>query len=621
MESPLPIISKQAAAPQSTPTTPTPQPTKTALMTTRKASKNKWLMLVGVLVLASVGTGWWWSWQKAQKAQNSASGLITEVVKRGDLLESVSATGSVTAQTGAQIKIGSQITGRIKKLSADVGSNVKAGQVIAELDLPDVQAQLSQAQANLAVAQTKQAQQQSGVVMQQTQTQSAIIQAEAGRTSALAKLRSAQAAANLQYAQTPASIEQAQNSLASAKAALATATSNLIQTQEGANLQTANATQKVRQAQATAKNSALNLQRQQELLTDGAVAQSIVDQAQATASVNQSMVNTAEQDVLLVQQKVTADINVGKNAITQAKQGVKTAQSALVAAEAGRFLDAVKRASVGDARAALSQQEANLVLARGNTAQNTLKLQDVRQAKESVRVASAQVAYSQAQVDKTLIRSPISGTVLQLASQQGETLAAGLSSPTLIVVADLSKLQVDAYVDETDIGKVQMGQQVVVTVDAFSNKEFSGRVTKIASGSTIQQGVITYDVTISLVRSEYLKYLLKPDMTAAVTIQTGKLTGVLLVPSEAVKTGTKGTTINILHIKDKKATTESRKVIIGGSDGVSTEIREGLKEGETVILAGALKTTNSKMGSSKRGGGDKSQSENSGPQTGGSIVP
>jgi RND family efflux transporter MFP subunit len=307
------------------------------------------------------------------------------------------------------------------------------------------------------------------------------------------------------------------------------------------------------------------------------------------------------QNLTLVQQKIVADLQAGRNLITQAEQNVNAAQSALVAAQAETILDTVKQADIGDARALLIQAEANLTTAKGNTAQNVLKQQDIRQAQEAVRAVQQQVAYAQAQMDKTLIRSPLSGTVLQMAAQQGETLAAGLSSPTLIVVADLNRLQVDAYVDETDIGKVKIGQSVAVTVDAFPNKRFEGHVTKIASGSTIQQGVITYDVTIALNNSERQ---LKPDMTASVTIQTGKRSNVLLIPSEAIKTGADGMTVNVLSEKDGKSATASRKVATGGADGVNTEIRDGLKEGETVILAGMIKPTGpARQGASSPFGG------------------
>lgn len=553
----------------------------------RPPPKRRWLVPTLLLTLVAGGGGWW-AWRSTHPTASPTAGLITASVKRGDLIEAVSATGSVTAQTGAQVKIGSQITGRIKKLSADVGSQVKAGQVIAELDLPDIQAQLRQARANLAVAQVKLLQQESGVAMQQTQLSSAITQAEAGQTSAKARLTSAQAAADLQRVQTPSEIERTQNGVASAVASLATARSNLAQTTAGTQLQVANTQQQVNQAQASATNSALFLKRQQQLLVDGFVAASVVDQAQANASVDRSLVIGAQQNLVLVEQKNTADLQAGRDLLTQAEQGVKTANAALTVAQAGTFLNTVKRADVGDARAALREGVALLRTAQGNSTQNLLKQQDVSQARAAVQVAEAQVAYAQAQADKTVIRSPITGTVLQLASQQGETLAAGLSSPTLIVVADLNRLQIDTYVDETDIGKVRLKQPCTVTVDAFSGRSFPGHVAKIASGSTIQQGVITYDVTVAL-DSLDAKYPLKPDMTASVTIQTGTRTGVLLVPSEAVKNSTSGVRVTVLTTKDGQAKTTSRTVTTGATDGVSTEILTGVREGDIVVLAGALK--------------------------------
>src|SRR5579871_4336144 len=91
-------------------------------------------------MVAVVGGLAWWGWAKLHPADDPASKMLTATVTRGDLLETVSATGSVTAQTGAEVHIGSQITGTIKRLYADVGSYVHAGQIIAELNLPDIQA-------------------------------------------------------------------------------------------------------------------------------------------------------------------------------------------------------------------------------------------------------------------------------------------------------------------------------------------------------------------------------------------------------------------------------------------------------------------------------------------------
>src|SRR5207249_6578962 len=125
-------------------------------------------------VLAGLAGLGWFGWEKLHPADTTLAGMITAKVTPGDLNESVSATGSVTAQTGAMVKIGSQITGRIKRLYADVGSQVKAGQVIAELDLPDIRAQLDQAEQNLAAARTKLVQQETGVPQTRAQSQTGV---------------------------------------------------------------------------------------------------------------------------------------------------------------------------------------------------------------------------------------------------------------------------------------------------------------------------------------------------------------------------------------------------------------------------------------------------------------
>ena len=560
--------------------------TQSATRAARQRTRRFPKFLTFLLILGATGGLGWFAWTKYHPAEDPNAKLITSTVSRGDLSESITATGSVTAQTGALVKIGSQITGRIKRLYADVGSKVTAGQVIAELDLPDIRAQLDQAQASASGAQMKAVQQQTGVSMERTQTGSAIQQARASLASAQARLASAQAAEKLQLAQTPSDIKRSSSALAATQAALSTAKSNLNQVIVSAKLQVANAQEQLNQAQANARNSAANLKRQADLNKQGFVSNSVLDEAKASAAVNQSQVQSAQQNIGLVKEKIAADTQTAADQVTQAEQNILSARATLEASQAGTNQNLVRKAEVNDARAQVRQAQAGLNLALGNITQNDLKLQDVAQARDSAKAASAQVDFYRAQLDKTFIRSPISGTVLQLAAQQGETLAAGLSAPTLIVVADLKRLQVDIYVDETDIGKVKLGQNADVTVDAFPKKKLKGKVVKVASGSTIQQGVVTYDVTIALSQSEIR---LKPDMTATAVVQTGTLSNVLLVPSEGIKVGTKGSTVNVVMKKDGKSDTESRHVKTGGSDGVMTEIREGLKEGEVIVLAGNQK--------------------------------
>src|SRR5579883_641705 len=204
--------------------------TPSAVVAMKRKARRKSRALPTIAILALIIGASWWGWVKTHPAADPAANLLTAQVTRGDLTETITATGSVTAQTGAQVKIGSQITGTIKRLYADVGSYVHAGQVIAELNLPDIDAQVRQAQANLAAAQTKLTQEQTGVGMEQTQTGSAVAQAQAQLRGAQAQYDAAVAAAKLQTAQTPTDIKRAQTAVSVAQAALSTAQSSLKQT-------------------------------------------------------------------------------------------------------------------------------------------------------------------------------------------------------------------------------------------------------------------------------------------------------------------------------------------------------------------------------------------------------
>ncbi len=536
---------------------------KKILRTGTRRKLTTWAIVA--LVVVAVG---YFGWNKLKSGQSEQK-LITAKVSRGDLVETVSATGSVTAQTGAQVKIGSQIAGRIKRLATDVGSYVKAGQLIAELDLPDLQAQLDQANASLAQAETRLSQQVSGVGAERTQTSSAISVAQQGVQGAAQKVDVARANATLQAQATPSDIKRAST-------ALSTAQSVLKQVQAGANLQVATAKEQLAQAQANAANSAANLKRLQSLIAQGFVAQADVDVAQAQASVNESQVRSASQNVDLVNQKVEADLQASKD-------GVASAQATLAAARAETQTVLARNADVRDAQASELQARANLQAALANASNDVLKQQDVKAAQQAVDQARAQVAYNQAQMNKSFIRSPISGTVLQLAAQQGETVAAGLSTQTLIIVADLKRLEVDAFVDETDIGKVKNGQNAQCSIDAYPDRTFKGKVLKVASGSTIQQGVVSYDVTVQI---EDPDHVLKPDMTANVTIQVGGHKDVLLVPAVAVQVGTRSSTVSVQKMVNGKLQTTATKVKTGGSDGINIEIVSGLNEGDTIVLAG-----------------------------------
>ncbi len=199
-------------------------------------------------------------------------------------------------------------------------------------------------------------------------------------------------------------------------------------------------------------------------------------------------------------------------------------------------------------------------------------------AKARLAKAKADLDYARTQLSYATIQAPISGTIASVTTQAGETVAAGLNAPTFITIIDLGKLEVNAYVDETDIGKIGMGQEALFTVDTFPDKDFTGKVTAVYPRAVLQENVVNYITLISISNSEGK---LKPDMTANVSITLKKKTGVLAVPGAAIRRegGRK-----FVLVMAQGGAQEKREVRTGWKDGTYLEITSGLKEGETVVL-------------------------------------
>lgn len=502
----------------------------------------------------------------------------------GDQQQKINATGVIASQVGTQIKIGSQVTGRIIKLPADVGTQVKVNQIVAVLDSPDIQAQVDQqqfavsaAEASLAQAksQLEQAEEAAGFTRKQTAAQ--IAEADAALKAAEAKVESSVATARYQPAQTSANIRKSE-------AALSTAQSAVKQEQQTIRQQIQQAQSSLDTAQAAADNAKRDLDRQQQLLKKGFIAQSVVDTAETVYRQATANLESMKANLDIVREKTRADLQSAQDQVDQA-------QATLAATQAGRFQDTVAEADLRSARESLRQSSASLELQKTNLSQDKIRLMAVEQARQAMRQAQenvletrAQLRYQLAQKAKTVIRSPIDGIVLSLTAQQGEVIAAGLSAPTLITVADLDRLEVRAYVDETDIERIRRGMQAEVRVDAFAGRVFHGRVTKIASASTVKDNVVTYETTVAVSNPDRL---LRPDMTTNVSFILSERKNALLVPSEAVHQETARSLVYVLHPERKGAArVETRTVDAGFDDGTRTEIRSGLKQGESVVLTG-----------------------------------
>ena len=216
---------------------------------------------------------------------------------------------------------------------------------------------------------------------------------------------------------------------------------------------------------------------------------------------------------------------------------VDQAKAALVNAEA----------EVERLRVAQSAAESALSRARDLASRQLIPAADLQDAETTTALAKAQVVGADARVvqarssvksaqvnlEKTVIRSPIDGVVIARNVDVGQTVAASLSAPTLfLIAADLSDMQVNASIDESDVGQVLDGQAVTFRVDAYPNDTFRGTVSQIRLNPTTANNVVTYAAIINA-RNDELK--LKPGMTANVTIEVARRDDVLRVPNAALR--------------------------------------------------------------------------------------
>ncbi|MBP2632223.1 MAG: putative HlyD family secretion protein [Firmicutes bacterium] len=230
---------------------------------------------------------------------------------------------------------------------------------------------------------------------------------------------------------------------------------------------------------------------------------------------------------------------------------------------------------------------------------------DLEDALLDYQTAVSTYAGDQANVNDTIIVSPMDGVVIGEPKTVGTMITAGVTSPTVIMtVADMSNKQINAKVDETDIGKVKVGQKATFTVDAYTGKTFTATVASISqtdvgstwSSSTSTTTVIYYSVTLDIDDPENL---LKPAMTARVNINIAEKNDALMVPLSALKTNNNGQYVVVVNPDGK---TENRNVTVGLSSDDKVEILDGLSEGDKLSISYTKSTTSSSSSSKQQSG-------------------
>jgi multidrug efflux pump subunit AcrA (membrane-fusion protein) len=377
------------------------------------------------------------AWLSGSRGDGTSGSTETVAVSRRPFASTVSALGAVKPRIGAEVRVGSRISGRVRRLRANVGDQVTRGQVIAELETADIDAHLAQRQAEVKLAN--------------------------------ARLTAIDVLAPAEEAKAQADVDR---------------------------------------FTATAKLAGDEWERQQILLKRG-------------------MSTTAE-------------------------------------AEGARERHTVAQAQLESARRTLQLVRA------GSAEQRKQASADAERARAALQSAAVDRSF-------TVITAPISGIVASVATQEGETVAAGLSAPTFLTIVDLGRLQVNAFVDEVDIGKVHVGQAATFTVDAFPARDFGGRVAAIYPSATIQDNVVKYVVAVEI--AEGYAGLLRPEMTAGVRLTVAERT-VLAIPARAIRREDGGSVVYV--VVDGRP--QARPIRLGWRDGPWAEVVQGLAAGDRVLL-------------------------------------
>jgi macrolide-specific efflux system membrane fusion protein len=208
---------------------------------------------------------------------------------------------------------------------------------------------------------------------------------------------------------------------------------------------------------------------------------------------------------------------------------------------------------------------------------NNHNLYTIKQTKAIKDIAAATLKFYKVQLSYATIKAPISGVISSVNTQEGETVSAGLNAPTFVTIINLSRLQVDAFVDETDIGRIKIGQKVMFTVDTYPDKEFSGRVRAIYPKAIIQENVVNFDVVIEMTGPNL--DLLRPDMTTSVTIYQEERKGVLVIPRNSIiKEGNS----KFVYVRQPSGDFERKVIKTGITSGNDVEVVSGLNEGDVI---------------------------------------
>jgi len=502
----------------------------------------KKIIIFIVIIIVIIGS----IYQIFFKRKESKLNLVE--VARGNISQEVSETGTV--KKGEKIELGFKNTGQIKEIYVETGEKVKRGDKLAKMDDSELQIQLKEKKAEMDLAQAR-----------------------------LDKLIAGASKEDIQIAQSK--VDNRQLDVDNAQRNLNGALEDALNVLDDVYLKSYNAYNVVLDIQKDYFNG--SSQESIKVKTKKDVIENAKDEIKSFLDAAKS--DPTDEKISLALSKTKADledINEGlkviretcdesvsstdKTSLDNQRQYINTALSDVVDAEQ----------SIESKKLALDLAQGNLQLAKNELAKllAPARNEDIEVARAQLEQAKSQIKLLENKIYQSYLRSPVDGQVIKIDKRKGETVGA---TEKIITVMPDDPFDIEVNIYEEDVVKINVGNPVEISLVAFPEKKFQGRIVSIDPAGKLIEGVVYYKVTIS---SENLPNEVKPGMTADLVIKTASKENVLIISQDLIQKKEGKFIVQVL--KDKNI--ESREIKIGleGKDNI-VEVVSGLKEGEKVI--------------------------------------
>lgn len=479
----------------------------------------------------------------------------TVIVKKGDVTQEVSVTGRVRAAQNVDLAF--EKSGRVRKIFVKVGDRTLLGQRLVELEHADLTASLAEAEATVKMRHASLDELKRGARPEEIQIQ------EAKVTSARISLEDAKNSA----------INYVQDAFTKADDALAAKVDQFFSNPKSTSPQLIFTDDFQRKIDLEFRR--LRIEQTfigwKKILTTEVIAKD-VQASVMTARQNLLEVRSLVDTVSIVINGLTPSSNLTQTTLNTYKSDVSTARTNINTAVTNL---ATAEEKLRSAQSSLALAEEELALKKAGSSS-----EEIISAQAQLESAEAGAGNIKAQIAKTILLSPFSGTVTRQETKVGEIVPPNMS---VVSLSSTAQYEVEAFVPEVDIAKIHISDGARVTLDAYGNDvNFEAVVVAIDPAETIIEGVATYKVTLQFAKDDNR---IKSGMTANVDISTARRTGVLFVPQRAIVAKNGDRIVRILRKNGTASEAVEVRVKVGlrGSDG-SVEILEGLAEGDTLVI-------------------------------------